>query len=133
MSLIAGSVERCIIEGEIPALMTSETESYQEAGEEEIIPEAEIRQQVFATVHAIPRGCVLSYGEVGARCEPPISGYVCGRIMSQATKDVPWWRVVAKDGALPIRKRNPHLAVEQRQRLEEEGVAFDKEGRATNS
>ena len=91
-----------------------------------------LRQQVFAIVREVPHGQVISYGEVGARCEPPISGYVCGRIMSQAEGDVPWWRVVAKDGALPIRKRNPHLAVEQRQRLTDEGVVFDKDGRATS-
>lgn len=81
--------------------------------------------QVYAVARAIPVGRVLSYGEVGKRCEPDVSGFLCGRIMNNALQDVPWWRVVGKDGNLPISKRNPHLAVEQRERLEEEGVAFE--------
>jgi methylated-DNA-protein-cysteine methyltransferase related protein len=85
--------------------------------------------QVYAIVRAIPAGQTLSYGAVGARCEPPISGYVCGRIMANVLDDVPWWRVVAKDGSLPIAKRNPQLAEKQRSHLEDEGVRFDENGR----
>lgn len=81
--------------------------------------------QVYAVARSIPSGRVLSYGEVGKRCEPPISGLVCGRIMHGALADVPWWRVVARDGSLPIARRSPHLAREQRERLEEEDVAFE--------
>lgn len=88
-----------------------------------------IRVQVHDIVRRIPAGRVMSYGAVGANCEPPISGYICGRIMNVVTEDVPWWRVVAKDGKLPISKRNPHLAHEQRALLEAEGVAFDDEDR----
>jgi len=85
--------------------------------------------QVFAIVRRIPAGNVLSYGEVGALCEPPISGYVCGRVLGNVPDGVPWWRVVGKNGDLPIRKRNPHLAQEQREKLESEGVRFDEQGR----
>ena len=86
-------------------------------------------EQVFAIVREISCGKVLSYGAVGARCDPPISGYICGRIMNRVTEGVPWWRVVAKDGRLPVSKRSPHLAIEQRQTLESEGVEFDEAGR----
>jgi len=85
--------------------------------------------QVFAITRRIPAGRVLSYGEVGALCEPPISGYVCGRVLGNVTDSVPWWRVVGKNGDLPIRKRNPHLAAEQRAKLESECVKFDESGR----
>ncbi len=85
--------------------------------------------QVWNVARSIPAGRVMSYGAVGARCDPPISGYICGRIMIRSHNDVPWWRVVGKDGALPIVKRNPELAREQRSRLEAEGVEFDDEGR----
>ncbi len=91
--------------------------------------DATIIAQVYAIARAIPSGQVLSYGAVGARCRPPISGYICGRIMHGAVDDVPWWRVVAKDGSLPIAKRNPTLAREQRDKLAAEGVTFDDEGR----
>jgi methylated-DNA-protein-cysteine methyltransferase-like protein len=86
-------------------------------------------EQVFSAARAIPSGRVISYGVLGGRCEPPISGYICGRIMNNAVNDVPWWRVVAKDGSLPIAKRNPRLAQEQRDRLQAEGVKFDEAGR----
>jgi methylated-DNA-protein-cysteine methyltransferase-like protein len=88
-----------------------------------------IREKIFALVRAIPEGRVSSYGAVGAACEPPISGYICGRILQNVPGDVPWWRVVSKDGALPISKRSPHLAQEQRQKLESEGVQFGSDGK----
>ena len=93
--------------------------------------DAALIAQVNEIVHAIPKGRVMSYGAIGKRCEPPISGYICGRMMHSATSDsgVPWWRVVGKDGSLPIRKRNAILSIEQRERLEAEGVEFDAEGR----
>ena len=93
--------------------------------------DAALIAQVNEIVHSIPKGRVMSYGAIGRRCEPSISGYICGRIMHSATSDsgVPWWRVVGKDGNLPIRKRNPLLSLEQRERLEAEGVEFDAEGR----
>jgi methylated-DNA-protein-cysteine methyltransferase-like protein len=91
--------------------------------------DAKIIEQVYAHARQIPAGRVISYGALGARCTPPISGYICGRIMNQAHDDVPWWRVVAKDGSLPIAKRNPLLANKQRQHLLDEGVEFDEDGR----
>ncbi len=91
--------------------------------------DATIVERIFALARAIPAGRVLSYGALGASCSPPISGYICGRIMNNVGDDVPWWRVVAKDGALPIAKRNPVLAQRQRALLEAEGVEFDEAGR----
>ena len=87
--------------------------------------DAQIKAQIFDIVRAIPSGRVLSYGAVGARSTPAISGYICGRIMLNVPNDVPWWRVVGKDGNLPIRKRHPELSIQQREKLEAEGVRFD--------
>ncbi len=87
-----------------------------------------IEEQVYALVRAIPRGRVSSYGAIGAQCSPPISGYICGRIMQNIPDDVPWWRVVGKNGNLPISKRTPEYSSKQRKLLEEEGVGFDDKG-----
>jgi methylated-DNA-protein-cysteine methyltransferase-like protein len=99
----------------------------------EVNANAATDERIIAQVHeiakAIPPGRVLSYGAVGARCTPPISGYICGRIMIHSHESVPWWRVVGKDGTLRISKRNPLLARDQRDRLESEDVQFDKDGR----
>lgn len=97
------------------------------AADEDASPD-NLTEQVFAIVRAIPAGEVLSYGGVGARCNPPISGYICGRLIRDVPADVPWWRVVGKDGNLPVRKRNPELSLDQRSRLEAEGVGFDEGG-----
>lgn len=78
---------------------------------------------------AVPRGRVLSYGALGAKCEPPLSGYICGRVLAQVLDDVPWWRIVGKEGTLPIVKRGPHLAGKQRELLSAEGVEFEADGR----
>ena len=92
-----------------------------------------IMEQVYTIVRSIPRGKVLSYGIIGAKCTPPISGYICGRIMQEVPSGVPWWRVVGKEGNLPISKRTPELSHEQRYKLKEEGVEFDENGRVRMS
>ena len=92
--------------------------------------EAELlRRQVERRCRAIPFGRVTSYGALGKACDPPISGYICGRVMGQIMDGVPWWRVVGKDGQLPISKRSPTHSREQRERLELEGVQFDEAGK----
>jgi len=88
------------------------------------------RELVFDVVRRIPRGKVLSYGQVADLVVgAALNGYMVGKIMAAATPDVPWQRVVARDGALVISKRNPAMASEQRRLLETEGVQFDPQGR----
>jgi methylated-DNA-protein-cysteine methyltransferase-like protein len=108
---------------------TNPAENASENSPSDAASDATIVAQVYEQARAIPAGRVLAYGALGARCDPPISGYICGRIMNQVLQDVPWWRVVAKDGSLPISKRNPALAQDQRQKLKGEGVEFNDEGR----
>jgi methylated-DNA-protein-cysteine methyltransferase-like protein len=85
--------------------------------------------QLWEVVRAIPSGSVMSYGDVGRALSNPASGFMVGRWMASAPEGVPWWRVVAKSGSLPIGKRGPGLASEQEERLRAEGVRFDAQGR----
>lgn len=87
-----------------------------------------IRKQIMKLAREVPSGRVISYGALGKRSNPPVSGYICGRIMGLVMDDVPWWRVVGQDGKLPIGKRGPAHAARQRERLESEGVEFDEDG-----
>lgn len=89
----------------------------------------ELRLQVHQRARQIPVGKVTNYGSLGASCDPPISGYICGRLMQNTPPDVPWWRVVAKDGTLPTAKRSPELGHEQRTLLRDEGVEFEENGK----
>jgi methylated-DNA-protein-cysteine methyltransferase-like protein len=83
-------------------------------------------EQLWKLIQQIPRGCVASYGSLGKCLNSPVSGLIVGRWMTQVPEDVPWWRVVAKNGSLPIFKRNPWLVEVQYQKLLAEGVAFDR-------
>ena len=84
-----------------------------------------LRDQAYDIVRQIPRGQVSSYSAVGKALPSFSSGLVIGRWMASCPDDIPWWRVVAKDGSLPVDKKSSHLGQEQRQRLEHEGVEFE--------
>jgi len=66
-------------------------------------------------VRSIPRGRVLSYGEVALRAGRPGGARAVVRALHQLD-DVPWWRVVRKGGTLA-----PLVAREQGQLLAAEG------------
>jgi methylated-DNA-protein-cysteine methyltransferase-like protein len=95
--------------------------------EPELTEAQRLQLQVTELCKAIPSGKVTSYGALGKQCDPPISGYVCGRVMSNILEQAPWWRVVGKNGKLPISKRSPTHSLEQRRLLEKEGIEFDEE------
>lgn len=79
-------------------------------------------------VRAIPPGRCASYGQVGAQFETPVSGLVVGRALARVPggeSDLPWWRVVARDGSMPIGKRDPALSFKQASLLLAEGVPVE--------
>ena len=80
-------------------------------------------------VASIPAGCCATYGDLGQAQPNPVSGKIVGRWMASAPEGVPWWRVIAKTGDLPISKRDPALGMTQRQLLEADGVPFLDDGR----
>ncbi len=80
---------------------------------------------LWELVRTIPFGRVASYGAVGRALDRPVSGLLVGKWMTGAPADVPWWRVVGADGALPIARRGPEFALRQRTLLEAEGVRFE--------
>lgn len=85
---------------------------------------------VFDVVRRIPRGKVLAYGQVAEMVRGAhLSGFMVGQIMARSTPDVPWQRVVSRDGEIVTRRRSPQMAAEQRRLLEAEGVAFTTDGR----
>jgi methylated-DNA-protein-cysteine methyltransferase-like protein len=79
-------------------------------------------ERLYAAVKKLPRGKVVSYGQIGAFLTPPLTGRMVGRLMASCPTRIPWWRVVAKSGQLPIYKRSPALAHDQEHLLRKEGV-----------
>ena len=85
--------------------------------------------RILATVDDIPRGRVASYGQVAAEAGLPGRARLVGRALGALSGEsaLAWHRVVNAQGR--ISERPGGAMVEQRRRLEAEGVAFDARGR----
>jgi methylated-DNA-protein-cysteine methyltransferase-like protein len=81
-------------------------------------------------VRRVPPGRVVSYGGVAALLGAPRAARGVGRALSTlpGDTDVPWWRVVNRNGEISI-KGAPGLPALQRTLLEAEGVEFDPRDR----
>ena len=85
-------------------------------------------EAVYSFVRTIPRGKVVTYGQVAGMVEGiSLTARQVGQIMNSAPEGVPWQRVVGAGGHLPIGKRSPFLKSEQQRLLELEGVVFRKD------
>ncbi len=80
-------------------------------------------EKVYDIVRHIPKGKVMSYGQIAQMAENPVAsravGYALCRVKS--LDDMPCQRVVFKDGALSSK-----WADMQYQMLKNEGVVFTK-------
>jgi methylated-DNA-protein-cysteine methyltransferase-like protein len=88
--------------------------------------------ELWTLIKRIPRGKITSYGEIGKALHNPASGYFVGRWMLNCPPDIPWWRVVGKNGTILLGKRSPELAAEQESRLRQEGIKVE-DGQADKS
>ena len=84
---------------------------------------------MWEVVRAIPRGRVLSYGQVASLLERPLSARAVGWALDACPDDVPWQRVVNVRGECSTDRKADAVAGRQRRLLEAEGVAFDGAGR----
>lgn len=62
--------------------------------------EASFRQRVEALVAQIPRGRVMTYGQLAALCGSPLAARIVGGIAHFGDPNLPWQRVVNKSGGL---------------------------------
>jgi methylated-DNA-protein-cysteine methyltransferase related protein len=84
------------------------------------------QQRVLEIVRAIPRGRVLTYGQVALLTGTPRGARQVGRVLYYSGRKVPWQRVINRYGGLSTYKIGS--GDEQRQLLEAEGVKFESEG-----
>jgi len=88
-------------------------------------------ERIYAVVRRIPRGRVCTYGRVAELAGNPGAarqvGYALHALPGHTT--VPWHRVINAQGRISLRRDGPEL--EQRFRLEAEGVVFDQGGRVS--
>ena len=78
------------------------------------------REQVYTYVGEIPEGRVMTYGQLAALAGHPRAARIVGGIAHFGPEDLPWHRVVSKQGRLA--GSFPGGRTEQGQRLEAEGV-----------
>ncbi len=85
--------------------------------------------RIFRAVKRIPKGRVATYGQIAALAGIPRHARQVGYALSALDDDaVPWHRVINAKGEVSLRSE-PRWDVEQRKRLEGEGVVFDANGR----
>lgn len=77
-------------------------------------------QQVYALVSQIPRGRVMTYGQIAALCGSPRAARIVGGLAHFGPEELPWHRVVNKTGGLA--GAFPGGRTEQAARLAAEGV-----------
>jgi len=82
-------------------------------------------EQVYAIVGQIPRGRVMSYGQIARELGRPRAAREVGWAMRYCPDHLPWQRVVKADGAIT----GGEYADMRRQLLAAEGVAFLPDGR----
>ena len=82
-----------------------------------------------AIICRIPPGMVTTYGLIASSAGNRRGARQVLRILCASAEkyELPWHRVVNRDGQISPRASMGHLW--QRQLLEEEGVAFDEEGK----
>ena len=83
---------------------------------------------VYGLVRAIPRGRVMTYGQIAALLGYTISPKAVGWAMHTAPDDVPWQRVVNASGGCSTDRRGDFPPGLQRKLLDGEGVAFRLDG-----
>jgi methylated-DNA-protein-cysteine methyltransferase-like protein len=82
--------------------------------------------RVLEIVRAIPRGKVLTYGQVALLAGAPRGARQVGRILYARGRTAPWQRVINRYGGLSTYKVGS--GHEQRALLEKEGVTFTNDG-----
>lgn len=76
--------------------------------------------RVYELVAQIPKGRVMTYGQIAAMCGSPRAARIVGGIAHYGPTELPWQRVVKMDGSLA---EGYYGGIEgHRQALEAEGV-----------
>jgi methylated-DNA-protein-cysteine methyltransferase-like protein len=76
---------------------------------------------VYRLVRRVPRGAVVTYGQIAVMLGAPRAARAVGGAMGRCPDDVPWHRVVNAQGGISRRRRMGSVLT-QRIRLEQEGV-----------
>jgi methylated-DNA-protein-cysteine methyltransferase-like protein len=85
------------------------------------------KTRVLTIICAIPKGNVMSYGQVALYAGLPRAAREVGWILNQHGGDIPWWRVINNSGRITIRGAGSADRELQRKLLQTEGVAVSED------
>lgn len=78
------------------------------------------KERIYELVRVIPRGKVMTYGQLAALAGQPYAAKIVGGIAHYGDPSLPWQRVVKKDGSLA--EGYPGGTAGHKQALEADGV-----------
>jgi methylated-DNA-protein-cysteine methyltransferase-like protein len=87
-----------------------------------------VQQRVFDLVRRIPRGRVMTYGQISEVLGSIVSPRAVGWMMHRCPEDLPWQRVVNASGGCSTDRLPDFPKGLQRALLEAEGVEFRANG-----
>lgn len=86
---------------------------------------------VLEVVRKIPKGKVMSYGQVAAACGNPRAaravGWTLRRLSLAEETNIPWWRVINNQGVISIRGHWLPAHEIQRDLLRRDGVSVSED------
>ena len=83
--------------------------------------------RVYALVRRVPRGRVVTYGQIARALGAPGAARTVGWAMRVCPDQVPWHRVINARGEISLRPTTGYH--EQRARLKAEGVRINRAGK----
>ena len=86
------------------------------------------RERAFAIVRRIPKGRVMTYGQLAIVLGEGYTARTVGYVMHAADDDVPWQRVINSQGKCSTGKLTIPINLQQ-ELLEAEGVVFNATGK----
>lgn len=89
--------------------------------------DSDFKERVYQIVGSIPKGRVMSYGQVAAAAGAAWAAWEVGQIANRGPSGLPWQRVVNKSGGLA--RGYPGGFEGHKKELEAEGVAVSKDYR----
>lgn len=88
------------------------------------------KQRVLSYISKVPKGKVVSYGQVAAYAGSPRAARQVGAILRSvdpSSGKIPWWRVVNNQGVISIKGSWTATKELQRDLLIKDGVKLDKD------
>lgn len=92
--------------------------------------DAEFKERVYALVAQIPEGKFMTYGQIATLCGAAWAAWEVGQIAHTGPEDLPWQRVVNKQGGLA--SGYPGGKKGHKNALENEGIVINEDYMVVN-